>query len=51
MNGSTTFKNNSAASGGGMYIDSSKTDIDGTNCFMNNTAESGGGAIYVRDSV
>ena len=51
LNGSITYKNNSAASGGGMYIGTSKADIDGNNCFMNNTAESGGGAIYVRDSV
>ena len=46
MNGSTTFKNNLAVSGGGMYIDNSNADIDGSNCFLNNTADSGGGAIY-----
>ena len=51
MKGSTTFKNNSATSGGGMYIDGSKAGIDGNNCFMNNTAEAGGGAIYARDSL
>ena len=45
MNGSTTFKNNSAVSGRGMYIDGSKAGINGNSCFMNNAAESGGGAI------
>ena len=51
LNGSTTSKNNSAASGGGMYIGGSNADIDGSNCFMNNLAELEGGAIYVMKSV
>ena len=53
LNGSTTFRGNSAASahGGGIYICGSNVDIDGSNCFMNNAAESGGGAIYARNSV
>ena len=51
MSGLTTFENNSAASGGGMYIDGSKAATDGSSCFMrHNTAESGRGAIYARDS-
>ena len=50
VNGSTTFKNNSAASGGGMYISASNADIDGRNCFISNTADSRGGAIYARYS-
>ena len=40
-----------AASGGGILIDDSKVDVDGSNCFTNNTAESGGGAVYARESV
>ena len=41
---------NSAYSGGVMYIDHSRVDIDGNNCFHENNATSEGGVIYVMKS-
>ena len=51
LNGSSELRSNSALRGGGMYIDSSAVDMDGSDCFMNDTAKSAGGAIYIRESV
>ena len=50
LNGSTSFKNNSAASGGGMYIGDSTVDTDGSNCFMNNMANFEGGGTHATES-
>jgi len=50
-NGSIILNNNSAHSGGGMYIDDSEVYVDGSNYFMNDTAKSEGGAIYIQASV
>ena len=51
LNGSTAFKKNAAASGGGMYISDSRVDSDGSNCFTHNIASSDGGGIDAKDSV
>ena len=42
LNGSTTIQNNSAASGGGMYVIDTTVDTDGSNCSKNNMAMSEG---------
>ena len=51
LNGSVTFRNNSAAKGGAMYLSDSSADINGSNCFKNNIAKLGGGMYTINSAV
>ena len=51
FNGSTTFNNNSAMSGGGLYALGKNVHFSGKTIFSNNSANGDGGGVFVSCSV